>query len=47
MIPAGQLLILGDLSPQAAADQMEKAAEEWRSLNPEALANFNVWAGIK
>ncbi len=47
MIPAGQLLIIGELSSQEAADQMEQATEEWRSLSPEALANYKIWAGIE
>ena len=47
MIPVGQLLILGDLSPEDAATQMEAATEEWRKLNPEVLETYKIWAGIK
>jgi len=47
MIPAGQLMILGDISPKEAADQMEQVTEEWRSQNPEELANYKIWAGVK
>ncbi len=47
LIPGGQLLITGDLSPKEAAEKMEAAAEEWRSLNPEVFESFKVWAGIK
>jgi multiple sugar transport system substrate-binding protein len=47
LIPGGQMLISGDLSPQEAAEYMEKAAQEWRYLYPEDFESFRVWAGIK
>jgi multiple sugar transport system substrate-binding protein len=47
LLPGGQLLVTGDLTPKEAAEKMEKAAEDWRSLNPEALEYFKIWSGIK
>ncbi len=47
MIPVGQLVILGDISPEDGAAQMEAAAEEWRTLNPEVFETYKIWAGIE
>ena len=47
MIPVGQLVILGDISPEDGAAQMEAAAEEWRTLSPEVFETYKIWAGIE
>ena len=44
LIQGGQALILGELDPQGAADNMEQAAIEWREQNPEMLECFKTWA---
>jgi ABC-type glycerol-3-phosphate transport system substrate-binding protein len=46
-LPAVQLVVAGDLTPMQAAQKTEDATERWRTLNPEALEKFKIWAGIK
>jgi raffinose/stachyose/melibiose transport system substrate-binding protein len=41
--PALQLMFSEDMKPAEAAAMVEKAAENWRQLNPEQVAQYRLW----
>lgn len=43
IMPASQLMWSKDLSAKEASKMTEKAAANWRKLNPEPLQNFETW----
>ena len=43
MMPALQLMWSKDLSAKEAAEMTEKAAANWRKLNPELIQNYETW----
>jgi len=43
LIPAGQQLIMGLITPEEAGEMVEEEAERWRSMHPESAENFSIW----
>lgn len=43
LIPAGQKLILGMISPEEAGKMVEEVARTWRQMNPQAVENYKKW----
>lgn len=44
-LPAGQKLLIGEITVDEAAQMTEDAAQQWRENNPEAFENYEKWVG--